>query len=209
MVHCIAAVSAQSLDDDRAARGRPWDLDQSRLDRRHPGNSHQTSLPTGGPHSSSRWRFSGLMPATNCSNLYLRRRPFGLAISTTSLPSRTSMLAALPTQAPISCANALGIRSARLLPHFRNAIFMIRITPRKYLQCRYVMARRQVLRALGQNQTGVSVNPERSPKRMRHPRWLPRKLCNLRHPPVYLALPRHFLIQFCGKSCCRKNGGGG
>src|SRR6266571_4304305 len=149
MVHCIAAVSAQSLDDDRAARGRPWDLDQSRLDRRHPGNSHQTSLPTGGPHSSSRWRFSGLMPATSCSNLYRRRRHFGLAISTTSLPSRTSMLAALPTLAPISCANALGIRSARLLPHFRNSIFTIRITPGKYLQCRYATATRQVLRPSG------------------------------------------------------------
>jgi hypothetical protein len=23
-----------------------------------------------------------------------------------------------------------------------------------------------------------------------------------------MRLPRHFLIQFCGKSCCRKNGGG-
>jgi hypothetical protein len=31
----------------------------------------------------------------------------------------------------------------------RNSIFMIRITPGKYLQCRYVMATRQVLRPSG------------------------------------------------------------
>jgi hypothetical protein len=99
---------------------RVTDLDRSRLDRRHLSHSHQTSLPTGGPHSSSRWRFSGFMPATRCSKVYRRRRRLGLAISTMSLPSRTSILAALPTLAPISCANALGTRSARLLPHFKN-----------------------------------------------------------------------------------------
>ena len=32
---------------DRSARGRPWDLDRSRLDRRHPGNSHQAQTALG------------------------------------------------------------------------------------------------------------------------------------------------------------------
>jgi hypothetical protein len=79
-------------------------------------NSHQASLPTGGPHSSSEWRFSGLMPAISCANVQRRFRRFDPVISTTSLPSRTSMLAVLPTLAPISCANGLGTRSAKLLP---------------------------------------------------------------------------------------------
>ena len=34
------------------------------------------------------------------------------------------MLAALPTLAPSSCANAFGTRSAKLLPHFKNLTFM-------------------------------------------------------------------------------------
>ena len=30
---------------------------------------HHASLPTGSPHSVSAWRFSGVMPAINCSRV--------------------------------------------------------------------------------------------------------------------------------------------
>jgi hypothetical protein len=72
------------------------------------------------------------MPATSCSKVYLRLRRFGLATSITSLPSRTSMLAGLPTLAPISCANAFGTRSARLLPYFKNSTFTTDHSYRRY-----------------------------------------------------------------------------
>jgi hypothetical protein len=90
--HCIVAVSVRSLGDGYSARGQAWGPNRSRQVRRHRDNTHQTSLPTGGPQSSAGWRFSGVMPPTSWSKLYRRLR-LGLATSTMSLPSRTSMLA--------------------------------------------------------------------------------------------------------------------
>src|SRR5258708_32329504 len=40
-------------------------------------------------------------------------------------PSSTVISARLPSPAPSSLANALGTRKARLLPHFKNSVFIL------------------------------------------------------------------------------------
>src|SRR6516225_8988782 len=67
------------------------------------------------------------------------------------------MLAALPTLAPSSCANAFGTRSAKLLPHFKNLTFMAGLLLARVTQalCKSdVMGRNACLKKIGKANSG-------------------------------------------------------
>lgn len=79
--------------------------------------SHQISLPTGSPQSVSRWRFSGVIAAANCSRLYLCWMGF-----TTSRPPATVSSTKAPSASRASRAKAEGMRKARLFPHLPSFV---------------------------------------------------------------------------------------
>ena len=81
---------------------------------------YHNSFPTGSPQSVSECWFSGVIPATNCSSVGLR---FGFRILTLPGPS-TSTSRSSPVLSFAATATGLGIRTARLFPHFASCVFM-------------------------------------------------------------------------------------
>src|SRR6516225_10617013 len=81
---------------------------------------HQTSLPTAGPVSHSPCRLSSVMPRNNSSS----DGGAGGSDRTTMEPFTSESSTGAFSHKPASTANDLGMRRARLLPHFRTRVFM-------------------------------------------------------------------------------------
>jgi hypothetical protein len=75
---------------------------------------YQNSFPTGGPVEISAWQFSAVIPCSNSSS----RTSQVEASAITNRPSSIERSTDDPDSKPNSEANDLGIRKAKLLPHF-------------------------------------------------------------------------------------------
>src|SRR5262245_5065656 len=81
--------------------------------------AHQTSLPVAGPVSHSPGRLSSVTPRKSSSSVG------GAAGLTMSLPATSESSTAELAEIPASSAKDLGMRRARLLPHFCTRVFIV------------------------------------------------------------------------------------